>query len=134
MQLPSWSRPSGQIHFVESISKIDSNRSERAHQSRSDPRATEKPSGVEFTRMSPNITTFKECIEIERLVNPQSKLGSTGEESIAERRSLGARTFRRISIIPRRGDRELVVPPERFAVLRSAQRKRLRIKERTRVS
>src|SRR5436190_24339748 len=100
MQLPSWSRPSGQIQPIESISKIDSNRSERAHQSRPDPRATEKPSGVEFARMSPNVTTFKERIEIERLVNPQSKLGSASEESVAERCPPGARTFCRASVIP----------------------------------
>src|SRR6266550_1005015 len=100
MQLPSWRRPSGQIQAIESISKIDPNGSEWAHQSRPDPRATEKTSGVEFARVSPNVTTLKECIEIERLIHPQSELGSAREESVAERRPPGARPFSCCSIIP----------------------------------
>src|SRR6478672_10122564 len=100
MQLPSWSWPPGQIQLIESISKIYSNRSERAHQSGPKPRATEKPSGVEFARMSPNVTTFEECIEIERLVNPQSKLGSAREESIAKRCSPRRSTLGRRRVIP----------------------------------
>ena len=84
MQFPAWGRPSDQVQAVESVSDIDPYWSERAHQSRAEPRATEKPCGVELARMPPDVTTFEECIEVERLIYPQSELGGPSKERVAE--------------------------------------------------
>src|SRR5690242_11363573 len=122
MQLPAWCRLSAGIHLIESISKIDSNRSERAHKSRAKPRASEKPSGIELARMTPDVSTFEKCIEIQRLIHPQAQFCRSDKERVTERRSLRPRSIRDRRIVSDGRNRELVVPAKRLTVLGSADR------------
>src|SRR6266508_5122179 len=121
MKLPTRRRPSGRVQAIESISNIDSDRSERAHESRAEPRAPKQPCGIELARMTPDVTTFEECIEIQRLIHPQTEFRRADEEGGAERLPPGARPFRCQRVVPARRDRKLLVPPQRLAVLRSSE-------------
>src|SRR5436305_14357263 len=133
VELPARCRAALGVNLVEPIPYVHSQRSERAYRRDTESSAPEQTSGIELTRLVPDIAALEARVQVQRLIQPQAEFRGSYEERIAERRSagLGVRAARVKAI---RRHRECVVATLLLAILSAAHVERLRREERARVA
>src|SRR5688572_6765445 len=132
VELPARCRAPRKVNLVEPIPDVHTQRSEWAQSSHSEAEAPEQPSGVELSRLVPDIAAFEESVHVERLADSETDLASSDEKRITERGPARSGIVA-TGIVSAWSDRELVVTTQLFAVLRSTERKRLRREEWPRI-
>src|SRR5690242_13997655 len=118
------------IHTIESIPQIDAQRSERRDDRTANADTAEQPRRIEVRRLRPEIAGVIEGIDVQHLIEANTKLRTLRVERISER-SACCRILAGLWDVPVGRNREFLVSAQRLAVLNAAQRERLRHEERS---